>query len=361
MPETHASRRARLAAILSEREVDAALVTTLVNVRYLTGFTGSNAALLVRADGPPLLATDGRYADQSLAEAPDVERVVDRSTLARLVESLPAGTGTVALETHTLSVDDHAAVVDLLTAQGARPGKLDGAVEELRVVKDETEIDALRRACDISVRALAELHGGPLLGRTEREIARDLEWRMYALGAEAIAFDTIVAGGPHSAIPHHQPTDRAVEAGELLKIDFGARVDGYHADCTRTVVVGRSADWQREAYEAVQKAQAAGVRAMVADRPVAEADAVARAVLDDAGLLDRFTTGIGHGVGLVIHEDPFIGPKHGGRLLAGTTATMEPGVYLTGRGGVRIEDTLVVTAGAPDVLTAATTDLQELG
>ncbi|MFY0406065.1 M24 family metallopeptidase [Solicola sp. PLA-1-18] len=361
MPDVHAARRARLAAILTEREVDAALVTTLVNVRYLTGFTGSNAALLVGADGTPLLATDGRYADQSLAEAPDVERVVDRATLARLVESLPAGTGSVALETHTLSVDAHASLVDLLEARGATPARLEQAVEELRVVKDDTEVDALRRACAISVEALAAIHAGPLLGRTEREIARDLEWRMYGLGAEAIAFDTIVATGPNSAIPHHQPTDREVRSGDLLKIDFGARVDGYHADCTRTVVVGRAADWQREAYDAVRAAQATGVEAMVAGRPVAESDAAARAVLDDAGLLEAFTTGIGHGVGLVIHEDPFIGPKHDGRLLAGTTATMEPGVYLTGRGGVRIEDTLVVTAGPPDVLTAATTDLQELG
>ncbi|MGH3425083.1 MAG: M24 family metallopeptidase, partial [Nocardioidaceae bacterium] len=290
---------------------------------------------------------------------PDVERVIDRDLLAAMA-ALLEGDAAVGLETHDLSVDAHADLVGRLDERGIASTSVGRAVEELRVVKDEIEIGALRSACEISTAALEEIHAGPLVGRTEREIARDLEWRMYAHGAEAVGFETIVAGGPNSAIPHHSPTDRVVGSGDLLKIDFGARYDGYHADCTRTVVVGHADDWQREVYDAVRRAQQAGVDALVAGAPVAEPDAKARAVLEEAGWLEAFTTGIGHGVGLQIHEDPFIAKSNTGTLRPRTALTMEPGIYVAGRGGVRIEDTLVVTAGHPDVLTAATKNLLEL-
>jgi Xaa-Pro aminopeptidase len=186
---------------------------------------------------------------------------------------------------------------------------------------------------------------------------------MLELGAEAIAFETILASGPHTAIPHHQPTDRVLAEGDLLKTDFGARVAGYHADCTRTVVLGHADPWQREVHAAVRASQAAGVEALREGRPVAESDAVARGVLDDAGWLERFTTGLGHGVGLEIHEDPFIAARHAGTLAGRTTLTMEPGIYVPGRGGVRIEDTVLVTpaaTGTPEVLTDLTTELLEI-
>jgi Xaa-Pro aminopeptidase len=198
-------------------------------------------------------------------------------------------------------------------------------------------------------------------GRTERAVARDLEWKMLERGAEALAFETILASGPNSAIPHHRPTDRTIQPGDLVKIDFGARVDGYHADCTRTVVLGRADDWQREVYAAVRESQSAGLDQLRHGVDVSAADAAARASLDASGWLEAFTTGLGHGVGLQIHEDPFVAGSHTGKLTSRTVLTMEPGIYVPGRGGVRIEDTVLVTAGAPEVLTTMTKDLLEIG
>jgi Xaa-Pro aminopeptidase len=359
VPDRENARRGRLREALAAAGVDAALVTDLVNVRYLTGFTGSNGALLVHTGGAAAFATDGRYAHQAAAECPDLDITTTRALAAELL-SAADGIGRLGVETHSLTVDAHAAIAEQAGGTMALV-PLGRAVEQLRVVKDDVELDALARACAISTQALGQLLEGPLEGRSEREVARDLEWRLYALGAEGIAFDTIVASGPHSAVPHHMPTDRTLARGDLLKIDFGARVDGYHADCTRTSVLGRPADWQREIHTAVRAAQRAGVEAMVAGSAVTAPDAVARQVLDEAGWLEWFTTGIGHGVGLQIHEDPFVGPRHPGRLLDRTPVTMEPGVYLPGRGGVRIEDTLVVGDGAPRVLTDAPRDLLVVG
>ncbi|MDN5852982.1 MAG: Xaa-Pro peptidase family protein [Actinomycetia bacterium] len=361
MPESQLSRRSRLAGVLTEREIDAALVTDLINVRYLSGFTGSNGALLVHADGRASFVSDGRYTDQAAAECPDVDRHTSRELAATLLAHADLSRGArLGVETHSTTVDAYEALTDIVAESGVELTSLDRAVEELRVVKDDTELDALRTACEISTAALREIHDGPLAGRTETEIARDLEWRMYAHGAEAVGFDTIVASGPNAAIPHHSPTGRVIQRGDLLKIDFGARSDGYHADCTRTVVIGSPADWQREIYTAVRDAQQAGLDALVAGSPIADADRIPRKVLDEAGYLEAFTTGIGHGVGLVIHEDPFIRGAATGTLLARTPITMEPGIYLPGRGGVRIEDTLIVEDGAPTILTNYSKDLLEI-
>jgi Xaa-Pro aminopeptidase len=337
---------------LKRMGVDGIVVTTLVNIRYLTGFTGSNGLLLVRRDGGATLFTDGRYQDQAADEAPDVELAVVRDVLGAAAERM---TGTWAGETHTLSVDAHA----VLSGGGARLVPAKRLVESLREVKDDAEIASLERACTISVDALGDLITGPFEGRTERELARELEWKMLERGAETIAFETILASGPNSAIPQHRPTDRVIQPGDFVKVDFGARVDGYHADCTRTFVVGPPNEWQREVHGAVRAAQAAGVDALRTGADVAESDRLARAVLDDAGWLEYFTTGLGHGVGLEIHEDPFIGARHAGKLAAGTTLTMEPGIYVPGRGGVRIEDTVLV-GETPRVLTSMTTELLEI-
>jgi Xaa-Pro aminopeptidase len=210
----------------------------------------------------------------------------------------------------------------------------------------------------MSARALEGLIQTKLSGRTERQIARDLESRMYAEGAEAIAFATIVASGPNSATPHHQPTDRVVEPGDFLKIDFGARHAGYHADCTRTFVVGREpAAWQAELHALVRAAQRAGREALKPGVELSAVDAAARDVIKAAGHGDDFTHGLGHGVGLEIHEDPFFAATATGTLADRTPVTVEPGVYLPGRGGVRIEDTLVVRDGEPELLTPTTKDL----
>lgn len=363
--ERLAARRQDVAARLVDLGADALVVTTLVNVRYLTGFTGSNGALALRADGSGVLVTDGRYRDQAALEVPDLDVVVSRDLLGQSASAVRAASGEasprVAVETHTLPVDLHEVLVEALG--DADVVSADRVVEAARETKDDHEVEALREACRISVEALRGLWEGPLVGRTEREVARDLEWRMLELGAEAIAFETILASGPNTAVPHHHPTDRVLQTGDLLKTDFGARVAGYHADCTRTVVLGRADAWQREVHDAVRASQAAGVEALREGRPVASADVAARDVLDQRGWLERFTTGLGHGVGLQIHEDPFVGSSHAGTLASRTTLTMEPGIYVPGRGGVRIEDTVLVTpsaSGDPEVLTALTTELLEI-
>lgn len=352
------TRLERLRGLLAEAGHAAMYVSDLVNLRYLTGFTGSNGAALVPAEGEPLFLTDGRYRDQAAAELDvaglgDVEIVITRDLIGVAAGRAPAD---LVAETHLLDVDSWQRL--------DRPEASGRLVERLREVKDEAEVAALRRACEISCEALEAVLVGPLVGRTEREVARDLEWRMLELGAEDKAFDTILAAGEHTAIPHHSPTDRELRAGDLLKIDFGARFDGYHADCTRTVVLGPAADWQREIHAAVRESQAAGLDRLRPGVAVADANTAARASLEAAGWIDAFTTGLGHGVGLQIHEDPFIGSAHPGRLVSRTVLTMEPGIYLPGRGGVRIEDTVLVTdpdhGGEPDVLTDLTKELLEI-
>jgi Xaa-Pro dipeptidase len=210
---------------------------------------------------------------------------------------------------------------------------------------------------------LTALLPGVRVGQSEQEIARRLQGLMLDHGAEAVSFDTIVAAGPNSAIPHHRPTGRPVESGDLLKIDFGALYDGYHADETRTFVVGAPpTDWQREIHELVAMAQRAGVAALAPGAEVGEVDHAARSVIVAAGHGEHFGHGLGHGVGLDIHEAPMVGPTApAGTLADRTPVTVEPGVYLPGRGGVRIEDTLVVRPGGHESLTTTTRDLLVLG
>jgi Xaa-Pro aminopeptidase len=230
-------------------------------------------------------------------------------------------------------------------------------VEALREIKDAGEVALLRLACEAADAALTDLvaRGGLRPGRTEREVGRELEALMLDHGADGVSFETIVASGPNSAIPHHRPTDAVLAAGDFVKIDFGALVGGYHSDMTRTFVLGKAADWQREIYELVRVAQQAGREALRAGACLADVDGAARRVIVDAGHGEHFGHGLGHGVGLQIHEAPGIGATATGTLLAGSVVTVEPGVYLPDRGGVRIEDTLVVadeiSGHAPELLT----------
>ena len=230
-------------------------------------------------------------------------------------------------------------------------------VEELRTVKDPSEIELLATACRISCQAVADVFSLIRPGLTERQLAAALDARMAALGAERPAFDTIVASGPNGAIPHHAPTDRPVRRGDLITMDFGALYGGYHADMTRTVALGEPAGWQREIYELVAAAQRAGLDAARPDADVADVDAAARDLIRDAGHGDHFQHGLGHGVGLEIHEAPAIGYGRTGKLASRVPVTVEPGVYLPGRGGVRIEDVLVVGAGGAGLLTTTTREL----
>jgi Xaa-Pro aminopeptidase len=356
MPANHEVRRKALRALVIESGADAALITRLVNVRYLTGFTGSSAALLVSQDDA-VLATDGRYITQSAGEVPDLEHVIDRLCAEALVgRAERIGVRRLAFEAHDVTVERHSTLAELAHQMSLVP--LGWAVEGLRSVKDEQEIALLREACAIGDRALTELLGTVAPGRTERELARELEGRMLDHGADGLSFPTIMASGPHSAIPHHQPGDRAVEAGDLLKIDFGALYGGYHADCTRTVVVGAEpAGWQREIHALVRAAQQAGRDALAPGVSAQVVDSAARDVITAAGYGDQFSHGLGHGVGLEIHEAPLLGYSAKDRLADRTLVTVEPGVYLPGRGGVRIEDTLVVRDAGPELLTNSSREL----
>ncbi|MFD4181908.1 M24 family metallopeptidase [Rhodococcus sp. NPDC058514] len=360
----HGSRRAALRTLLTERGVEALVVTDLLNIRYLTGFTGSNAALLVDARDEPgaesrtVICTDGRYLIQVGEQVPDLDAVIDRASAAHLIgRCADSGGRRIGFESHVVTVDEHADWQE--SAPSLELIRAPRLVERLRMVKDEHEVGLLRRACAAADLALAVLieRGGLRPGRTEREVGRELEFLMLEHGADGISFETIVAAGANSAIPHHRPTDAVLATGDFVKLDFGATVEGYHSDMTRTFVLGAVADWQREVYELVATAQAAGRAALAPGVDVAAVDAAARSVIEQAGYGDLFLHGLGHGVGLEIHEAPGIGKLGTGTLLAGAAVTVEPGVYISGRGGVRIEDTLVVREREPELLTLTTKDL----
>lgn len=355
-------RRDTVRALVVAAGLDALVVTYPTNVRYLCGFTGSNGAVLIGADPRhDRLATDFRYLTQAAAESPGIEVLVERSVTPALVAfAAGGGASRVGYEADDWRVSTYESI-------RASHGELDlvatsGLVEGLRRVKDEDEIAALTEACRISDVALAAVLGEVRVGMTERAIARRLENFMLDAGADAISFETIVATGPHSAIPHHSPTGRPVAAGDFLKIDFGAEYAGYHADETRTFVVGAEPEpWQREIHDLVRIAQQAGVDALAVGADVRDVDHASRSIIAAAGHGEHFGHGLGHGVGLDIHEAPMIGYAATGILSDRTPVTVEPGVYLPGRGGVRIEDTLVVRTGGPVSLTSTTRDLLVLG
>lgn len=353
---THCQRRARLAAALAAGGLDALVVSDLVNVRYLSGFTGSNAALLVFAgDMPAVLATDSRYLTQAARQAPDLDVMIERACAPQLVgRALVDGAAQIGFESHVVTVDGFETLSRRLgeypAASLVRAGAL---VERLREVKDAGEVALLRLACEAADAALTALiaKGGLRPGRTERAVARELESLMLDHGADGPSFETIVATGANSAVPHHRPTDAELSAGDFVKIDFGALVGGYHSDMTRTFVLGSASAWQREIYALVAEAQRAGRAALVAGAELREVDGAARVVIAEAGHDAHFGHGLGHGVGLQIHEAPGIGAAATGTLRAGSVVTVEPGVYLPGRGGVRIEDTVLVTERDTEVLT----------
>ena len=343
----HKGRRERLRARLGDRGLDALLVTDPVNVRWATGFSGSNGQLLLRTDRDDVLITDARYDARAQAEAPDLARVLRRDPFGVALERLepPFRLG---FEAEHLTWAAGQRLRECVIEVGGAAVPTSGEVEALRLVKDDAELALLREACAITTSALAWLFDEVLRpGMTEREVARRLEDRFVELGAEAAAFDTIVASGPNGAIPHHAPSDRKLRLGEVVTIDCGARVGGYHADCTRNVALGHPPDLLADVHEVVCRAQAAGRQAAEAGATGGDVDAAARIVIEKAGFGAEFVHGTGHGVGLEIHEAPAVSRGAPATLAAGMTLTVEPGVYLPGVGGVRIEDTVEVTADGP--------------
>ncbi len=350
-----ASRPARLRARLPDVGVDALLVSRLPNIRYLTGFSGSAALLLVTPD-TLVFITDGRYETQAHEQlaAAGIDARIEIGVTSAAQHDLLAGAAAphprLGLEAHGVTWAEQRILAARIASEVV---PTEGLVEDLRRVKDPGEVARIHAACTIADEALAELL--PTLAATPREqdFAVELEYAMRRRGASAMSFDPIVAAGPNAAKPHARPSERRIESGELVVIDFGCIVDGYCSDMTRTVSVDDPGPDARRLWDLVAASQQAGRDAVRAGVACAEVDRASRAVIEDAGLGDRFVHGTGHGVGLEIHEAPRVARTAPGTLDVGTVVTVEPGVYLPGVGGVRIEDTVVVTEDGATPLTEA--------
>jgi Xaa-Pro aminopeptidase len=353
-------RQAALRAAIEEQGVEALLVTHIPNIRYLTGFTGSAALLVIRRDAT-ILITDFRYAAQAPVEAgasASVE-VDQKSVWERLGKVLAADPPTgLGIEGQALTVRDAQRVSGLTRARVVTTSDL---VERLRAIKSPEEVAAIQAAAELAQDALAEVLPTVRPGRAEREIAAELEAALRRRGSEWHPFPTIVASGPRSALPHARTSDRVLSAGEWLLLDFGAQLDGYCADLTRTVVVGaRADDKQRVIYALVQAAQERALLGLRAGMTGREADALAREVIVGRGFGESFGHSLGHGLGLEVHEAPRLAPTAETPLPAGAVVTVEPGVYLPGWGGVRLEDDVHLAPGGPVRLSDGKTELLEL-
>jgi Xaa-Pro aminopeptidase len=329
------------------------LVSSLVNVRYLTGLASSNAALLVEPGGTRMF-TDFRYAERA-REVPGVELVVTRRDIyAELAELLD---GQIQFEPAALTYARYAT----LAGGGLDLVPRAGLVEAMRAVKDESELDAIRRAAAVANEAFERFVEGPFLGRPESELAWRLEALMREYGGEDVSFPVIVASGPTGGSAHALPGDKLVEVGETIVVDFGCRVDGYCSDCTRTLVTGDLPDDLGHAYDAVKQAQEVGLAAVRAGADSGDVDGVARDVMEGQGLGAEFGHGLGHGLGLEVHEQPWLNQEWPSTLQVGNVCTVEPGAYLPGRGGVRIEDLVIVTDDGSEVLTPFTKEPVTVG
>jgi len=354
----HHVRRRALAARLDDLSVDALLVTRLLHTRYLTGFTGSNGQVLVRPDAA-IFMTDGRYTEQSRREVPDMERVTYANPLREELGAMLEGVRRLGFEADEMTV----AARDRLAAalgDGVELVPTTEVVEKLRETKDDDERAAIRQAQAITDAAFEQILDRFAIGVTEQQIARQLETLMLDEGAEGLAFDSIVAFGENAAEPHHEPGHRTLEEGDVIKMDFGARFDGYHADFTRTVAFGSPASELKKIHDIVRESQQAGIDAVRAGVVGKEVDAVSRAVIERAGYGDRFVHSLGHGVGLEIHEGPNFARTVDDPIPAGAVMTVEPGIYIPGLGGVRIEDMVEVTEDGCAVVGTSTRDLIEL-
>ena len=358
--DRRAERQDALRAALAGEGLDALLVTHLPNVRYLTGFSGSAALLLVHAQAT-VLVTDFRYATQAPAEAGEAAAVeVDQKSvwdrLARVLTGLPQGS--IGIEAQSLTVKDAERVAGLTRSRVVPAGDL---VERLRTVKSPEEVAAIRAAAELAQEAFAEVLPAIAVGQSEREIGAMLESALRRRGSEWHPFPTIVASGPRSALPHARTSARTVERGEWLLLDFGAQVDGYCADLTRTVVVGARADQRQVAmYDLVRCAQARALEHLRPGMTGREGDALAREVIAARGFGEAFGHSLGHGLGLEVHEAPRLAPTSEAPVPQGAVVTVEPGVYFPGWGGVRLEDDLHLGADGPELLSNGRTELVEL-
>jgi Xaa-Pro aminopeptidase len=354
------SRAERVAARLAEHELDLLLVTDLVNVRYLTGFSGSNGLAVVGPDTRRFL-TDFRYAERARGELREFDlEPAPRELREALASGWPDGELRLGFEDQSLSVRRHAELRETI------PDRIElvpagGLVEVERAVKEPAEVEAIRAAAALVDEVYAWLLERGLVGRTEREVALAAEQEMRVRGAAGPSFDSIVAAAENGALPHATPRDVTIPAGTLVTLDLGARLDGYCSDCTRTWATGELPDDLAALYETVLDAQRTALDAVRPGPTGREVDAVAREIIAAAGHGDHFGHGLGHGVGMEIHEAPRLARTAEAPLVAGNVVTVEPGIYLPGRGGARIEDLVVVTEAGRDVLTGTSKALTVVG
>jgi Xaa-Pro aminopeptidase len=364
--EATAARTERLADELRELELDALLVESAVDVGYLTGFTGSHGLALIRrlgegapARGAHLFLTDFRYQTQSARQLSDAfAREIVTGELLDAAAAALSGTGRLGFDEGSLTVAGHERLAERLP-EGWELVACGGLVAGLRLVKDAGELERIRAAAELADEALRGALEGGLAGRSERDVAIELELRMRRLGAEAASFPSIVAAGAHAALPHAEPRAQRIPGDVLVIVDWGARLDGYCSDCTRTYATGEHVSTQaREIYELVLRAQERGLEAVRAGESGREVDALARELIEEAGQGEHFGHGLGHGVGMEVHEGPRLSRTAGEQpLQEGNVVTVEPGIYLPGVLGVRIEDLVVVRAGGNEVLTGLSKEL----
>lgn len=343
-------RADRLSELVAAEGLDALLVTDLADVRWTCGFTGTSGLALVGRE-LRVFVTDFRYTEQAAEQVPSFDRRRAQSELLdALPDALAPGELRLGFDDADLSVRRHGALRERLPER-VELVAAGGLVERLRAVKDPGEVERIRAAAALADDALESVLGRGLAGRTERDVALSLEVAMRERGAEAASFGAIVAGGAHGALPHAEPRDAVIPEGVLVVVDWGARLDGYCSDCTRTYATGEVGDEAAEVHALVDRARAAGLAALRAGPTGKEVDAVAREVIASAGHGECFGHGLGHGVGLEVHEGPRLARTGKEALEAGNVVTIEPGVYLPGRFGVRIEDLAVVGEDGAEVLT----------
>ena len=355
-------RLAILRQKLAEQDLDAILITRPENRRYLSGFTGSAGVLLISQD-QAVLATDFRYYEQVEKQAPDfcLAKITDRfkTVLPEIVHQV--GARRVGFEGAHLTVDQHQEWQEVAEA-AVSTSKFELAptkelVQRIRAVKDDDELGKIKKAIALADEAIAHIVGCIEPGMTEKEAAWELEVFMRTRGAEKLAFDIIVGSGPNGAMPHATVSERAIQAGEPIVIDMGAMVDGYNSDLTRTICAGRPDDKFREIYDIVLEAQLTAEQNIRPGMQGKQADAIARQVIEEAGYGENYGHGLGHGVGLAVHEKPGVGRLSEDVLEPGMVFTVEPGIYLPGWGGVRIEDIVVMRENGVEVLTQASKEL----
>ena len=353
------TRLQKLQTSAGKERFDALLVSQPENRRYLSGFTGSSGWLLV-SQQKAILATDFRYVEQAKGESPDFEIVQTKGELHDWLPGLISDSGwnRLGFEANCISYDSHHKLTEAIETKHVDLELIPttGLVEELRAIKEPGELDSITRAVALADAALEQAKAIIRPGITEKEAAWEIEKLLRQEGSEGIAFEIIVASGPNSALPHARPTERTIQSGEPVLIDMGARFNGYCSDLSRTLFFGQADNTLRRIYDIVLRAQTAAIEGVEAGMDAAQADRLARSIIEQAGYGDAFGHGLGHGVGLAVHESPRLGFNSSDSLLDGMVFTIEPGIYLVGQGGIRIEDMAVLENGKARVLTGARKD-----